>query len=53
MSILLTASRIANAVMEDAASAIAFGIIIVLVSTTTIADPARNVITFEDFDTVR
>lgn len=42
-----------NATMEDAARAIASGIVIVRVSTTMIAEPVRNAITFMDFDTVR
>ena len=53
VSLRKTASGIANAAMEDAARAIAFGIIIVPVSTTMIAEPVRNAIAFEDFDTVR
>ena len=39
--------------MEDAARAIAFGIIFVRVSTTMIAEPVRNATALEDFDTVR
>lgn len=39
--------------MEDAAGAIAFGIIFVLASTTMIVDPERSAIAMEDFVTVR